>query len=245
MGLHEQLHNTPRYSDNMILVGFFRWKGWATLRDTLFNRHIRIGLFIYTAFVRTLAILAECFAYPLRCFFRHKSGKLGGNGFFMLGFSGWMIALFNNESSFIGYYSYISKSFEFIYVLIFTWHYEQFASDEFIAALWQPQSSALTIFLCCFLVAAIIQIITRKLGYRSSNSWSKGQSVIWSVTHKYVRLSRGFWEVLFEASAVVVVGLLVDHFLADFRFALYLYISAFCLFAQELADYLARVPFQK
>lgn len=245
MALDEQIHSVPRFSDSLIFIGFFRWIGFKTLRESLFFRNVSMWQFWYVLFIRAMAILTEIFAYPLRCIYRHKAGKLGGGGFIMTLLSGWMIILFNNESSLKGYWMYFSRSIEVAYRLIFTSEYSQITSDEILSSLWQPQSGALTIFLCCFLIAALTHIITRMCGYRNSNSWSKGRSIFYDLSKKYIRVSHSFCQILLEAAVTVSVAFIFHRYLGDFRVALYLWIASFALFAQELADYSAKIPYQK
>lgn len=245
MALHEQVHSVPRFSDHLIIIGLFNWSGWKILKDCIFNRTIRLWQFLFVLFVRNISILTELFAYPLRCIFRHKSGRLGGGGIILTLLSAWVMVLWNNESSLKGYWAYISKSFELLYTFIFKSSYSHLELSDVVAALWQPQSEMLSIFIILFIIAAFLQILTRILGYRNSNPWSKGSSFIYDLAHKYVGVSRSYCEVLWEASITILIAWIIYHEYGDFRMALYLWIAAGALFVQELADYLMQSPFKK
>lgn len=245
MALHEQIHSVPRFSDHLIIIGLFKWQGWKILKDCIFNRTIRIWQFLFVLLVRNISILTELFAYPLRCLFRHKFGRLGGGGFILTLASAWVMVLWNNESSLKGYWSYISKSIELLYTVIFKTSYSNLSAEELKAALWQPESKMMSIFICIFIITATLHMLARMLGYKNANSWSKGSSYIYDLGHKYVGVSRAYCEVLWEASITILIGWIIYHDYSDLRMALYLWIAAGALFVQELADYLMRAPFKK
>tara|TARA_R110000868_G_scaffold390055_7_gene659570 strand:+ start:1054 stop:1791 length:738 start_codon:yes stop_codon:yes gene_type:complete len=245
MALHEQVHSVPRFSDHLIIIGLFNWSGWKILKDCIFNRTIRLWQFLFVLLVRNISILTEVFAFPLRCIFRHKAGRLGGGGFILTLLSLWVMVLWNNESSLHGYWSYISQSATLLFTFFFGTSYDHLQLSDVIVALWQPQSEFLSIFICVFIIAALGHILARMFGYRNSNPWSKGSSFVYDLAHKYVGVSRSYCEVLWEASITILIAWIIYHEHGDFRMALYLWIAAGALFVQELADYLMQSPFKK
>ena len=245
MALHERLHIVPRFSDHLIIIGLFSWFGWGILKNCIFNRTIRIWQFLFVLFVRNISILTEVFAFPLRCIFRHKAGRLGGGGLILISLSLWMMVLWNYESSFHGYWRYISQSVTLLTTFIFGSSYDHLEWSDVTAALWQPQSEFLSIFICVFLITALSHSLARMFGYRNSNPWSKGSSFVYDLAHKYVGVSRAYCEVLWEASFTILIAWIIYHEYGDFRMALYLWVAAGALFVQELADYLMQSPFKK
>lgn len=239
MSLKEYVHVTKRYGDSLIILGIWQSKIWTYLGQAIFNRNVRFWHFFFALIKAGAELTLEIFSFHWRAIARKKAGAFG-TGIIITLLSFWNMLIWNTESCLSCYSTFISEAFVLLYTIVFTSSFSHLDIDEILNSL-RPQSKFLTYYIYVYVASSIINLISYYAGFRDKkNKWSKGTSIIFTLLKGYFKVSRQYCHVFFEPAFLILAAYFVHHQYGDFRFALFIYISAGTLFFQEIADYMVR-----